>query len=190
MAFTSNPDINEILSIPNHVYWNPANPAGGEANWGIQLGFSESGAAFEPRYEVFPHRREETGEAIIKLIYVGSPARVMIVSRNWNSAAVTAMFPGLGSGPPTKIRSNGAIIPGTDLSSGTYSKPLLIVPQDSDNSICLLIQKACPHPINMAKLHFSHKKRLTFPIVFDALWKNASASGQYYIGPLTGAALA
>ena len=186
MSFLTNPSADEIIQVAGYLFWNPTNLAA-EATWGTKIGFCEGGITFSPGHHVEYLHQEETGEALYKVIYCGSSPRLVAVLRNWNETLMACLFPGLVA--TTALKLPGSILPGTDLSSSTYSKPVLFVPQDTANHPCVLLQKACPHILDAAKLKFSHKDATTFPAVFDGLPKTTDDNGTAYKGLLSGAVL-
>ena len=186
MGFLTNPSVDEIVQCSGYLFWNPTNLAS-EATWGTKLGFVDGGVVFQPGYQVVTVTQEETGQAVYKKIYTGATPVISGVLKSWNSTVIGALFPGLASGASVKITNS--FKPGSDLSSTSYCKPLLYVPQDTTNHPCVLFQKACPNIVETAKLILSHTKRMTFPFVFDALNKTSDADGTAYFGLLSGATL-
>jgi hypothetical protein len=188
VAITTKPDMNEILQVPGYLYWEPS-ALDVEANWGTLLGFTKTGVSFEPGYGVQHLTAMETGiEPTIK-VYLGSAPRISVILRNWNATMISVLFPGLKKSGATAINAPGAIVAGQDLTAATYAKYLLFVPVDQTNNPCFLLQSAAPNILRTAKLQASHKNRMLFPCVFDAIRKSSDVDGLYYIGPLSGGTL-
>jgi len=187
VGFLAHPDVNSILHVAGYVFWNPS-ALDVEANWGDQIGFVEAGVKFEPGYRFAEVREEEPGEELRKKIYLGSSPRITAVFKSWNAVIAERIFPGLGASTP-KIEIPGGIKPGTEISTATYSKPLLFVPQDTVNNPCVLLQRACPNIAQTAKIMLSHGRKAMFPAVFDGIRKTSGAQGIGYMGPLSGATL-
>lgn len=187
MAFLTNPDIDETIKCSGYLFWTPTNLSA-EATWGTKLGFVEKGSLkFSPGYNTASITREEYGEAVYKKLYVGSTPRLVAVLRNWNATAMAVLFPGLNSTKALKIPSS--LLTGTVISSTTYAKPLLFVPQDTTNNPCILLQQAAPNIVDSAKMMISHSGETLFPVVFDGIQKTADADGAAYFGLLSGATL-
>jgi len=186
MAFTSFPDIAKIIQVSGLLFWNPTNLAT-EAGWGAKIGYTKVGVKVAPEYKIERNTTEETGEEVTHKFYIGSSPKMLCELRNWDTPMIDILFPGLGA--TNKIRIPGSILPGADLTSSTYSKPLLFVPDDTDNHPIALFQKASPNIIATAQILFNHSKEAIFPAVFDGLRKTSDVDGIAFIGPLSEAVL-
>lgn len=183
MAFANNPSVYEVLQVPGYLHWNPTGFEN-ESQWGDKLGFCSDGVQLEPGQKTDFITFEETGEEPQKWFFLGNRARFRINLRSWNQALVSSVFFIHGLASPTRVLATSGRKPGIEVSSTVYSKPLLYVPQDNENSLCVLFYRAKPDLIETARLIFSHSKYLQFPCVFEAV---RAGSNLYYVGPLSGA---
>ena len=181
------PNFDEILQVPGLLYWNPTNLSA-EATWGTLLGYTEDGVHFEPGLNLAPIKKEETGEEITQMLYLGSSPNVTAILQNFNATVMSRLFPGMGGTTFAKAPGSykaGKVLSGT---SDVYGR-LLFVPNDDANNPCLLLQKVVPNLVESAKLNFMHNNRLFFPINFTVLRKSNDADGMYYLGNISGAVL-
>ena len=179
------PSETEILHVPGFLYWNPSSLTA-PVNYGTLLGYTKDGVSFAPSPEYFDVRTEETGETLYKRYYTGHHAKVSAILRNWNAGVLGAVFPGQSG--TTYAQAPGSLVAGDEISSATYTKPLLFVPLVSSDP-CLLVKKAVPSVSMAARLQWSHSKGLNILAEFDVLYNGTGAQTQYYIGPLSGASL-
>jgi len=186
MAFTSFPNIAKIIQVSGLLFLNPTSLAT-EGGWGTKLGYTSAGVKIAPEYHVERNTTEETGEEVTHKFYIGSSPKMLCELRSWDEPLIDFLFPGLGA--TNKVRIPGGILPGADLTSSTYSKALLFVPDDTDNHPIALFQKASPNLITTANILFNHSKEAVFPAVFDGLRKTSDADGIAYIGPISEAVL-
>lgn len=186
MAFSTFPDINELLRSECYVHWNTTSTAT-EAGWGTKIGFSRGGHVFEPHYRTVDIHYEDTGEEIVDKIYIGSQPKIRVTLENYNATLLAILFPGLNSGSTVKHPNN--FLSGQSITGASYTSRLMIVPRDSTNHKVLLFQRAAPNILETAKILMSHRDFSTFPVVFDALRKTNDADGIYYMGDLASAVL-
>lgn len=183
-SFTLLPNAQEILQIPGYLFWG-AIGLDSENKWGTLLGYCENGMFFEPKQRYREFTEEETGEEIVKILYLGSSPRVTVVLKNYNETAIARLFPGLSDS--SKILFPGSILAGHELSP--HNDYLLFVPDDKERNPCCLLQSAWPHLLGTAKLQFSHSKKLMFSCVFVGKRKTSDPDGIAYIGPISEAIL-
>ena len=183
MGFTTYPDYTEILRQPGFLFWG-ATDLGNEAGWGTKLGFASGGIKFDPGYKVMNLYGEEHGEEPEKRIYLGCEPVVKATLRNYNSTALSALFPGISTGAALKYPNS--IKPGTDIVS-VYSNYLLFVPEDQTNNKILLLQKAVANVV--AALEFSRNSEVVFNAIFVGFRKTDDDDGVFYFGDLSGAVL-
>jgi len=181
-SFATHPDVSEILQVPGLLFTGPT-AFDAEAHWGTKLGYCKNGVFFDPGYQVEEVHQEEAGEAVWKVFYLGSIPRIFAILRNWNATALGQFFPGLVTG--SALNFPGSLKPGAELSSATYSKKLLFVPDDAVNNPCCYMNLACPHIQQTAKLALSHSNKMEFP----AVWTGILSGSRAYVGPLSGASL-
>lgn len=181
------PNFAEILQVPGFLYWGTTSLAN-EVGYGTLLGYTEDGVTFEPGQEFYPYKIQETGEEIAGILGLGGSPRLFAVLQNYNATMLARLFPGMNYASAVKMP--GAYDAGKALSatSGIYDR-LLFAPVDTTNHPCLLFQKAVPHFVEAAKMHFTHSNRLFYPVVFTGLRKTNDADGVMYMGAISGGTL-
>jgi len=175
-AFATHPNPAEVLRVPGYLFWNSTSLTS-EAGWGTKLGFCEKGVNIEIDYGV-KTLISEFGEEITQKIFLGTNVRITALLKNWNTTALSILFPGQTS--LATITVPGTIVPGTSLASTTYTKALLFVPEDTANNPCAILQKSAP---NFGKeFKFSRVEDTVYFCVFDGIRKTNDAEGLYYMG--------
>lgn len=169
MAWQTRPAINEIIQVGGYLHLEPSNPLDetDETTWGTKLGYTKDGALLEPGYQTLGFQVEETGEEIRKVIYTGSAPIFIVILRNYNENVLAQCFPGLTSG--TKINFPGGLRAGDVISTSTYSKHILFVPDDIVNHPAVLFQRACPSNPSSGKILLSHVNEALFACYFTAI---------------------
>lgn len=136
--FESHPNYIEIVQNAGYLFWNPTDLSAGESGWGTKLGFVENGVNFEPGHGFIELTTPESGDEPTIGIYTGNHALVSAVLRNYNSTALSVLFPGLISSG--NLKAPNTLKTGTNYFSTHYGQ-LLYVPDDQTNHPCLLLQK-------------------------------------------------
>jgi hypothetical protein len=166
-------DLNQCLAVPGALCINPTDltlpfPHGGTALGEVYM----ARAAFTSGY--FDVTAEEYGNRVVESVYSGENIAFGAILRQWDEAAVGAVFPNTATGAKSqRVSVKGwedaasPVRPGHLASS--RSVKLLFTPTDSDRCRAVMLYRALPRVAEAVDLRFAINARQEIPVLFLAI---------------------
>lgn len=164
-------DLNQCLAVPGRLCINPTDLTTAFPHGGTALGevYGARGMFTSGYFDV---TAEEYGNRVVESVYSGENIAFAAILRQWDEAAVGAVFPNTTASGTKSQRVSvkgwedaaSPVRPG-HLASGRSVK-LLFSPLDSDRCRALILYRALPRVADSLDLRFQLNVRQEIPVMF------------------------
>lgn len=160
-----------ILRIPGKLCINPTDLTTAFPHGGTALGLTRQNA-FRPNVRSSQVAAEEFGQVTVEQVYQGETPRFAAFIRQWDTDAITTIFPTATTGSPSGQAViapdvDGTVRSGKLLAAGAHV--LCVSPRDLDTKPMLVFYRAVVLPQESNEMQFSPSDEFGLAAVWEAL---------------------